>query len=187
MNKALILENLYKPYRDDYDGVLRLAGSTQMVLGSGNPDAHLILIGEAPGREEDLQGKPFVGRSGKLIDQVLHAAGHNRNEVFITNAVKSRPEQNRTPLLAEIAQGRQLLLAEIITIAPKVICTLGSVALRSVLNQDIASLSTLRGKPTAWQQCILIPTFHPAYILRQPAAYKLFEQDIQRALQLAYQ
>ncbi|MCL4379885.1 uracil-DNA glycosylase [Candidatus Dependentiae bacterium] len=184
--KEIILQHLYQPYKESYRGPLRLPGSTQMVLGDGNPHAQLMLIGEAPGREEDLQGKPFVGRSGKLIEQVLRHAGHQRDDLFITNAVKSRPEQNRTPTPEEIAKARKLLLAEIITISPRVICTLGAVALRAILNEEVHSLAAFRGKPLTWQQYTIVPTYHPAYILRQPAAYKLFEHDLKIALALAY-
>jgi len=157
------------------------------VFGEGDPSALVMLIGEAPGAEEDRLKRPFVGRSGKLIDTLLHASGHVRSEVFITNVVKCRPPGNRTPLPNEITDNMKALLKEeIMLIKPKVICTLGSVATQIFFKEPIA-ISQVRGKPIRFinPNVVVIPTFHPAYVLRNQKAEILLSSDLKLAFELA--
>lgn len=156
------------------------------VFGEGNSSATLMLIGEAPGAEEDRVKRPFVGRSGKLLDSMLLRCGLTRNDVFITNIVKCRPPNNRTPLPEEITDAtKSLLRKEIELIKPRVICTLGAVATRLFMPHH-DTLSRIRGKAIFFKQrnLTLIPTYHPAYILRNPSALPAVLADFQHALRL---
>jgi uracil-DNA glycosylase family 4 len=157
------------------------------VFGEGNPFARIMLIGEAPGAEEDRLKRPFVGRSGKLLTVLLEKAGMLRADVFITNIIKCRPPNNRTPLPSEITpEVKQLLKEEISLIKPRVICTLGSVATQLFIQQPVA-MSRVRGKPIEFPglNLAVIPTYHPAYVLRNPAAADLLEHDLKTAITLA--
>jgi uracil-DNA glycosylase len=156
----------------------------QLVFGEGNPDAHLMLIGEAPGKDEDEEGKPFVGRSGKLLTTCLERAGCDRKTIFITNLVKCRPPHNRTPLPNEVVLFKPLLIQEINIVRPKVICTLGASALQGLLEQQ-CSITKLRGKQLTYQGIPLIPTYHPAYVLRNQAAEHDLQADITYAFTLS--
>ncbi len=144
----------------------------------------MLFIGEAPGREEDLQGKPFVGRSGKLLNRILDAIGITRNDVFITNIVKCRPPNNRRPLPQEIEASKPLLYSQIKIIRPSVICTLGSAALESLLGEPV-KITKKRGRPISWNNITIIPTYHPAYILRNPRELQTFIYDIDQAMRLS--
>lgn len=159
-----------------------MPSATQMVFGEGNPDASVLFIGEAPGREEDLQGRPFVGRSGKLLDRVIQLVGSKRDEVYITNVVKIRPPNNRKPSPQEILAGKQLLLNQIKIIRPHAICTLGSSALEGLLGHPI-KITAMRGKKIDWNGIPVIPTYHPAYILRNPEELQALVDDISLAFQ----
>jgi len=155
------------------------------VFGEGNPDARLMFIGEAPGAEEDRLKRPFVGRSGKLLDKIFKQAGFSREDVFITNIVKCRPPNNRTPTPEEISPAmKQLLKQEIAIVRPRIICTLGAVATQLFFPQPIM-MSKVRGKPLHFAQShiTLIPTFHPAYALRNTDAEKLLVLDIIHAFE----
>ncbi len=185
-HKLQLLNNLHSQYRGCTGCHFNMPKATQIVLGAGNPEADLILIGEAPGKDEDLQGKPFVGRSGKLLDKIFDAIGISRTEIFITNIVKIRPPNNRRPFPTELAISRPILLDQISIIRPKVICTLGSAALEGLLGKAV-KISLLRGKPISWNGIILNPTFHPAYILRNPKKLEILMRDIQRAVELSHQ
>ena len=141
---------------------------TQTVFGVGNPKADLVLIGEAPGRDEDLQGEPFVGRAGKLLDRMLVALGLDRSQVYIMNVLKCRPPNNRDPESAEVQACSKWFDAQLQTLSPKAICLLGRIAAQTVLETD-ASLGALRN---GWHKLGDIPlkvTYHPAYLLRSPA------------------
>ncbi len=163
--------------------------ATQLVFADGNPEGRIMLIGEAPGREEDLQGKPFVGRSGHLLDLMLAAIGLDRNHVYIANTVPWRPPGNRTPSPAEIALCLPFLHRQIVLAAPDVIVTLGAPAAQTLLGQPVA-ITRARGK---WREIEiegrsfrLLPTFHPAFLLRQPAQKALAWRDmltLKRALE----
>lgn len=176
--KQQLLDELYAPYKKCLSCPLGSLGRTQVVFGEGNPDATLMFIGEGPGQEEDRQGKPFVGRSGQLLTKVLLQTGLQRADVFITNIVKCRPPNNRTPLPNEAAICKNLLLRNQIKIVrPKIICTLGACALQELLEKSF-SISRVRGTDLEHESTIVVPTFHPAYVLRNPPALKEFAQDI---------
>jgi len=140
---------------------------TQVVFGVGNPHADIVFIGEAPGRDEDRLGEPFVGRAGKLLDRMLLALGLDRSQVYIMNVIKCRPPGNRDPKPDEIAACARWFDAQWQAIEPKIICLLGRVAAQRVLETE-APLASLRGR---WHEYRGVPvwvTYHPAYLLRSP-------------------
>lgn len=142
--------------------------SERLVFGEGAEDADLMLIGEAPGEEEDLQGRPFVGRAGQLLDRILESVGLSRDDVYITNIVKFRPPGNRNPRPEEIHASEPLLLEQIRLIRPQVIATLGNVPTQWFLNgRD--GITKVRGQWHAWNDVRVFPLFHPAYLLRNPS------------------
>lgn len=142
------------------------AGRTTVVFGEGDPRASLMVVGEGPGRDEDLQGRPFVGRSGQLLDRLLaEEAGLRRDEVYIANVVKCRPPSNRDPLPEEIASCRPFLDGQVRAVAPAVVLTLGNVATRALLGTD-SGVTQLRGRSYPFGAATLVPTFHPAFALR---------------------
>ncbi|HEX3793127.1 MAG TPA: uracil-DNA glycosylase [Acidimicrobiales bacterium] len=141
-------------------------GRTQVVFGVGHPDADLLFVGEGPGREEDLTGEPFVGRSGKLLDRLMQEeVGVTRAECYIANVVKCRPPNNRDPAPIEIASCRPYLEEQIALIRPAVIITLGNFATRLLLD-SAEGIRTLRGSVFPYGTSQLVPTYHPAYVLR---------------------
>ena len=156
-------------------------GSTRnkFVFGSGDPSADLLLVGEAPGQEEDLQGEPFVGRAGKLLDKILKAIGYTRDtNIFITNIVKCRPPDNRDPLPSEIEDCSPYLNKQIELIKPKLIVALGKVAGKALLKKDIL-LKEMRNKTHYFKSIPLIVTYHPAALLRNPSLKKESWKDFQ--------
>lgn len=144
------------------------ASRRRVVFGAGPAKASLMIIGEAPGAQEDQQGLPFVGPAGQLLDRMLAAVGLKRQEVYITNIVKCRPPSNRDPQPAEAAACRPFLEAQVRAVAPRAICTLGRPASQALLASD-APISALRGRWHDFQGIPLLPTFHPAFLLRDPA------------------
>lgn len=142
--------------------------STNPVFGEGHPDARLMLIGEAPGEEEDLSGRPFVGRAGQLLDRVLGSVGLDRDEIYITNMVKFRPPGNRNPRPEEIAAGEPVLLAQIKLIRPQIIGTLGNVPTQYFLGTK-DGITRTHGQWFDWHGIRLFPLYHPAYLLRNPS------------------
>ncbi len=155
----------------------------QVVFGEGNLDARLVFVGEGPGQEEDLQGRPFVGRAGELLTQLIRAMNLSREAVYITNVVKCRPPMNRPPAPDEVHACRSYLEAQLAVIQPRVICALGKTAASALLGEE-APLGQLRGKIHHWKEIPLVVTFHPAYLLRNPPALGLVRQDMQRVLRL---
>ena len=153
-------------------------GRTNVVFGVGNPNARLMFIGEAPGRNEDIQGVPFVGRAGQLLDKILDAAGIERDDVYIANIIKCRPPNNRTPLTNEIEACIPYLGRQVALITPKVICTLGLPATQTVLGIR-GSMGSLRGKMYVEGDVKVIPTYHPAAALRDPKYKRPIWDDIQ--------
>ena len=153
------------------------------VFGAGNPDAQLMLIGEAPGREEDLQGEPFVGQAGQLLDKILAAIGFQREEVFIGNVLKCRPPQNRDPLPEEIVLCMPYLLEQVSIIQPKMILALGRVAAQTLLDSTDA-MARLRGKTHDFQGIPLMATYHPAALLRNPQWKRSVWEDVQKLRRL---
>ena len=153
--------------------------SNQFVFGIGDPNANLMLIGEAPGEKEDIKGEPFVGRSGKLLNRILAAIDMNRNDgVFITNVLKSRPPNNRDPLASEIKEWEPYLISEIKIIKPKLIVALGKVSGNTLLKKD-TSLKEMRKSIHNYLGIPLKVTYHPAALLRNPNLKKDAWQDFQ--------
>ena len=142
-------------------------GRTQTVFGVGNPDADWLVIGEAPGAEEDRRGEPFVGRAGKLLDQMLRAVGQSREEVFIANILKCRPPNNRDPRQDEADACRRYLERQIELVQPKIVLAVGRIAAQQLLGTD-APVGRLRGKLHYLDKLPLVVTYHPAYLLRSP-------------------
>ncbi|MDE0669006.1 MAG: uracil-DNA glycosylase [Acidimicrobiia bacterium] len=142
-------------------------GRTTVVFGTGDPDADLMLVGEGPGAEEDRHGLPFVGRSGKLLDELLaQEVGLDRSAVYIANVVKCRPPDNRDPLPEEIAACRPYLQRQVELVAPRVLVTLGNFATKVLLDTK-EGITRLRGRRYAWGDgVVLVPTYHPAALLR---------------------
>ena len=152
-------------------------GRSSLVFGEGAAQARLVFVGEGPGLDEDRQGRPFVGRAGKLLDNMIRALGLQREEVYICNVVKCRPPGNRTPESGEIQTCSPFLFRQLETIAPRVICALGACAAQTLLATTKA-ISSLRGRPLSWHGTALVCTFHPAYLLRNPAQKASSWQDL---------
>lgn len=142
--------------------------SDNLVFGEGNPDASLLIVGEAPGEDEDLSGRPFVGRAGQLLDRILESVGLDRDTIYITNIVKFRPPGNRNPRPDEIKASEPLLLEQIRLIRPQVIATLGNVPTQHFLASR-EGISKCRGSWREWNGIRLFPLYHPAYLLRNPS------------------
>lgn len=180
--KQAQLNALYAPYTGCTQCPLGTQGRSRVVFGHGNPDAALLLIGEGPGREEDEQGLPFVGRSGRLLTKALGVMAIAREDIFITNIVKCRPPQNRAPVPEEISMCTSLFLfSQIAIIQPKLICTLGAVATRALLGNNI-KISQVRGTLQKKDHLRIVPIYHPAYILRNASEYKTLLQDLAFAI-----
>jgi uracil-DNA glycosylase family 4 len=160
----------------------RLAGTrTQVVFGTGNPNADLMFIGEAPGRDEDLQGKPFVGRAGQLLTDIIKAMKLTRDDVYIANVIKCRPPENRNPEPDELEACRPFIRRQVELIKPKVIVTLGKFALQS-LSGKAHAISASRGQWTEYEGIKVMPTYHPAYLLRTPSAKKDVWNDMKKVM-----
>jgi len=149
-----------------------------LVFGEGNARAGLVFVGEAPGADEDEQGRPFVGRAGQLLTRIIQAMGFKREDVYICNILKCRPPGNRNPQQEEIAACEPFLLRQIRAISPRFICALGTFATRTLLKSD-SPITSLRGRFHDYHGIRLMPTYHPAYLLRNPDAKKLVWQDVQ--------
>lgn len=158
---------------------------TQAVFGVGDRHAQWMLIGEAPGAEEDRQGEPFVGRAGKLLNAMLHAVGLSRQQVFIANILKSRPPNNRDPRPEEVAACEPFLKRQVELIQPQLILALGRVAAQNLLKTD-TRLGALRGKIYHYSQSEIpvVVTYHPAYLLRSPKEKRKAWEDLQFALSI---
>ncbi|MEA2014195.1 MAG: uracil-DNA glycosylase [Thermodesulfobacteriota bacterium] len=149
-----------------------------IVFGEGNPLADLVFVGEAPGRDEDMQGRPFVGRAGQLLTDIIKAMGLKRDDVYICNILKCRPPGNRNPEPEEMAVCEPFLVKQLQSIQPRVICALGKFAAQTLLKTDTA-ISMLRGRFHSYHGIKLMPTYHPAYLLRNQGAKKQVWQDVQ--------
>ncbi len=154
----------------------------QVVFGEGPLDAKLVFVGEGPGREEDLQGRPFVGAAGGLLTKIIEAMGLKREEVYIANVVKCRPPMNRPPQPDEVEACSRYLEAQLSTIQPKVICALGKTAAVALLKLEIP-MGRLRGQTFQWKEIPVVVTFHPAYLLRNPSAKPSVWEDMKRVLE----
>ena len=159
------------------------AGRTHLVFGIGNPHAKLMFIGEGPGRDEDLQGEPFVGRAGQLLtDIITKGMGLKRGDVYIANVVKCRPPENRNPEPDEVASCEPFLKRQIQLVRPKVIVALGKFAVQTLL-QTKAPITQIRGRWHKYNGIKFMPTFHPAYLLRNPGDKKLVWEDIKKVIE----
>jgi uracil-DNA glycosylase family 4 len=156
-------------------------GRTKLVFGDGNLKADLVFVGEGPGRDEDMQGFPFVGRAGKLLTQMIEAMGLQRKDVYICNVVKCRPPQNRAPERDEVETCSPFLLRQLDAISPKVIVCLGSVAAQTLL-QTNRGISHFRGEWQEFRGTKLMATYHPAYLLRNPSAKGEVWKDLQKVM-----
>jgi uracil-DNA glycosylase len=154
---------------------------TKFVFGTGNPHADVMFVGEAPGRDEDLQGKPFVGRAGKLLDKMLVEVGLNREDVFIANVLKSRPPENRDPLPEEIEVCEPYLVMQIKLIKPKIICALGRISAQTLLKTKM-TLGEMRGRWFNYHGVKFMVTYHPAAILRNMSNYELAMDDMKKII-----
>ncbi len=152
-----------------------------IVFGEGNPKATLMIIGEGPGYDEDVQGRPFVGKAGQLLTKIIQSIHLQREDVYITNIVKCRPPQNRNPEPEEIGSCNPFLLQQINSIQPKIICTLGTFATQTLLNTN-AKITELRGKSYDLRGIKVFPTYHPAYLLRNPDRKREVWEDMKQIL-----
>jgi DNA polymerase len=150
---------------------------TKLVFGVGNPDAHLVFVGEAPGADEDAQGEPFVGKAGQLLTKMIEAMGYARQDVYICNILKCRPPGNRNPEPDEIEKCEPFLKAQLAALRPRVIVALGKFAAQCLLRDD-TPISRLRGAFRSYEGIQLMPTFHPAYLLRDPNKKKEAWEDL---------
>ncbi len=151
---------------------------THIVFGEGNPQARLAFVGEAPGADEDMQGRPFVGKAGQLLTKIIQAMGLTRQDVYICNILKCRPPSNRNPKPDEITTCEPFLVKQLQVIQPKVICALGTFAAHTLLKTEVP-ITVLRGRFHTYQGIHLMPTYHPAYLLRNPGAKKKVWEDMQ--------
>lgn len=154
---------------------------THIVFGVGNPHASLMFVGEGPGRDEDIQGEPFVGRAGQLLNKIIEAMGIKRSNVYIGNVAKCRPPENRAPLPDEAAACIPFLHKQIETIAPKVIVCLGSVATQYLLQTD-QKITRIRGEWQEFHGIKVMPTYHPAFLLRNPDMKKYVWEDMKKVM-----
>jgi DNA polymerase len=152
-----------------------------IVFGCGNKNARLVFVGEAPGREEDKQGLPFVGEAGRLLDRMLFAMGLEREDVYICNVQKCRPPNNRDPQPEEIAACEPFLVRQLAAIRPRVIVTLGRFAAQTLLREEEA-ISRLRGQWHEYEGVPLMPTYHPAFLLRNPASKREVWEDLKQVM-----
>jgi DNA polymerase len=154
-------------------------GRTQVVFGVGNPQAQLMFVGEAPGQDEDIQGEPFVGRAGQLLTKIIEAIGLSRSDVYIANVIKCRPPNNRNPEPDEVATCEPFLFRQIDAIKPKVIVALGTFAAQCLL-KTTDPISRMRGRTFNYRGAQLIPTFHPAFLLRSPDRKRDVWEDMKK-------
>lgn len=173
--KQLKLDKIHQQILDDDVCTELAATATQLVFGDGNPDARIVFIGEAPGKNEDLQGKPFVGAAGKFLDELLQAIELNRSDVYITNIVKYRPPNNRDPLPDEKAAFLPYLQAQLEVIQPDLVVTLGRHSLNCFL-PDL-QISKVHGQPKRYKGQVYLPLFHPAAALYNGAMRQILIDD----------
>lgn len=157
------------------------AERNRIVFGVGNPRARLVFVGEAPGREEDEKGEPFVGEAGRLLDRILFAMGMNREDVYICNVEKCRPPGNRDPLPEEISACEPFLKRQLRAIRPRLIVALGRFAAQTLLREE-TPIGRLRGRWKEYEGIPLMPTFHPAYLLRNPGGKKEVWEDMKQVM-----
>ncbi len=162
---------------------LATQGRSQTVFGVGHPQARLMFVGEAPGEDEDKKGEPFVGRAGQLLTKIIEAIGMTREQVYIANIIKCRPPGNRNPEPDEVATCEPFLFEQLAIVQPRVVVALGKFAAHSLL-RTTEPITKLRGRVFAWRGASLIPTFHPAYLLRNPPAKREVWEDMKKVREL---
>ena len=155
------------------------AHRTQIVFGVGHPEAELMFVGEAPGRDEDAQGIPFVGRAGQLLTKIIESIGVTRDQVYIANIIKCRPPENRNPAPDEVRTCEPFVFAQVDAIKPKVIVALGTFAARTLLRTE-EPISRMRGRVYEYRGAKLVPTFHPAFLLRSPERKRDVWEDMKK-------
>jgi DNA polymerase len=158
---------------------LHTLGRKQVVFGVGSPNAELMFVGEGPGADEDQQGEPFVGKAGQLLTKIIEAIGRQREQVYIANVIKCRPPGNRNPEPDEVEECEPFLFRQIDAIKPKVIVALGKFAAQSLL-RTTEPITRLRGRQYNYRGAVLIPTFHPAYLLRNPGSKREVWEDMKK-------
>ncbi|RPI76901.1 MAG: uracil-DNA glycosylase [Desulfobacteraceae bacterium] len=156
-------------------------GRTRLVFGEGSAQAELIFVGEGPGREDDQQGRPFTGEAGELLTKIIRAMGLERRQVYLCHAVKCRSTEHRDPEADEIACCLPFLKKQLACIKPRIICTLGRIAGQALLGESF-QLAEQRGRWLAYDEIPLLPTYHPAYLLRKPSAKRQVWEDIQKIM-----
>ncbi|MFA6263935.1 MAG: uracil-DNA glycosylase [Candidatus Babeliales bacterium] len=177
------LESLFLPNVHCTACPLATQGRSHVVCGHGNPHAQLMFVGEGPGRDEDEQGLPFVGRAGQLLTKIIEAMKLKREDVYISNVVKCRPPGNRAPLPIESDTCKKLLLfREIDIIKPTLICTLGATAVQAVLGDGV-TITRARGTFYDYKGIPVMPTYHPAYLLRNPDAKRVVWEDMKKIME----
>lgn len=154
-------------------------GRKNLVFGEGNPNASLMFVGEGPGADEDAQGRPFIGRAGQLLTKIIEAIDMERTDVYIANIVKSRPPNNRVPEPDEVLACLPFLKKQIAAIRPQIIVTLGAVATNNLLSATL-SITKVRGEFRDMGGILVMPTFHPSYLLRNPAAKREVWEDMKK-------
>jgi uracil-DNA glycosylase family 4 len=162
---------------------LHTLGRRQVVFGVGHPEARLMFVGEGPGEDEDRIGEPFVGRAGQLLTKIIEAIGMTREQVYIANVIKCRPPGNRNPEPDEVDTCEPFLFEQIAIVRPRVVVALGKFAAQSLL-RTTEPITKLRGRVFEWRGASLIPTFHPAYLLRNPPAKREVWEDMKRVRDL---
>jgi len=175
--KSLALEDLRANELGECTRCDLCRARSHIVFGEGNSNADLMFIGEAPGKDEDRQGRPFVGRAGQLLARLLEEAGFSRDQVYIANVIKCRPPENRTPEPEEVLTCKPFLLHQVRIIGPKVLVLLGSVALKAFFGFE-KTISKMRGQELAYEGRVVIPTYHPAFALRNPPSVETVRHDI---------
>jgi uracil-DNA glycosylase family 4 len=178
----ITLENVRKELGDCKRCKLH-RGRKTIVFGEGNERATLMLIGEGPGYDEDVQGRPFVGRAGQLLTKILQSINLQREEVYIANIIKCRPPQNRNPEPDEIQSCSPFLMKQIQVIQPKIICALGAFSAQTLLKTDV-KITALRGKFYDLEGIKVIPTYHPAFLLRNPERKREVWEDMKKIAEL---
>lgn len=182
-SKTQLLQTLQNSYAAMNKHPFADFSKNKIVFGEGNIESPLLFLGEGPGRDEDLTGRPFVGRAGQLLTKMILAMGLSRNEIYITNVIKCRLPDNRRPTMEEIAIEKKLILdQEIAILKPKIICTLGASAMYALLGPN-TQFSKIRGQFFEGPGYKILPTYHPAYLLRNPAAKTMVWRDLQLILQ----
>lgn len=180
--KKSALDNLVREINDCKRCKLS-GGRTNIVFGEGDPEAEIMFVGEAPGKEEDLQGRPFVGDAGMLLTRLIKKMGYKREDVYIANVVKCRPPMNREPEPDEIEACKGFLERQIEIIKPKVIIALGKIAALTLIGDTKLKITAIRGNFFDYKGIPLMPTFHPAYLIRNPRDKWLTWADVQKVLE----